>query len=90
MTEEKNSKSESKEEQPKKELQFNQEQYDFLIKCSKKGPEGIKEWNKWREENPLEKIWLQGADLGNANLQRAYLWEANLQGAYFIGANLQG
>ncbi len=79
MTEEKNSKSEPKDEH-----------YDRLLECSKKGPEGIKEWNKWREENPLEKIWLQGADLGNANLQRAYLWKANLQGACLIGANLQG
>jgi len=42
MTEGKNSKSESKEEQAKSERQFNQEQYDRLIECSKKGPEGIK------------------------------------------------
>jgi len=41
MTEEKNSKSESKEQQPK----LNQEQYDRLIECSKKWPEGIKEWS---------------------------------------------
>ena len=82
--------SESQEEQPKNERQFNQEQYDRLKECSKKGPEGIAEWNKWREKNPLEKIWLQGADLGNANLQRAYLWEANLQGGEFIATNLQG
>ena len=69
MTEEKNSKSESKEEQPKNERKFNQDQYDRLLKCSKKGPEGIKEWNKWRKENPDEQIWLQGAELRNANLQ---------------------
>ena len=36
MSEEENSKSESKEEQPK----FNQEHYDRLIGCSKKGAEG--------------------------------------------------
>ena len=90
MTEEKNSKAAEQEEQPKKEWKFNKEQYDRLTECSKKGPEGIKEWNKWREEHPLEKIWLQGADLSNAHLQRAYLWQANLQGAHFIGANLQG
>jgi len=90
MTEEKHNNLEAKEEQPKNDRHFNQEQYDMLIRCSKKGPLGIEEWNKWREENPLEKIWLQGADLGNANLQRVYLWEANLQGAHFTGANLQG
>jgi len=77
MTEEKNSKSEPKEEQPKKERQFNQEQYKFLKECSKKGPEGIKEWNEWRDENRYkEQIWLEGA-----NLQGAELGEANLHGA---------
>jgi hypothetical protein len=85
MTEEKNSTSESKEGQ----LKFNQEQYDRLIECSKKGLEGIKEWNKWREENPSEEIWLQGADLRRANLKRVELREANLKGAGLVQANLQ-
>ena len=89
MTEEKNSKSEAQEEQPKKEWHFNQEQYDRLIECSKKGPEGIKEWNKWREKKRPEKIWLQGAKLRKANLQGADLFEANLQGAKLAHANLQ-
>jgi len=89
MTEEKNSKSKSKEEQPKNERKLNKEQYYRLIECSKKGPEGIEEWNKWRDENLEEEIWLEGADLSNANLQRAYLWQANLQGACFFGAKLQ-
>ena len=100
MTEEKNSKSEPKEEQPKKERQFNQEQYDRLRECSKKGPEGIKEWNKWRDENRVEEIWLQGAlfngtylqgaDLDDANLEGAELGVANLQRAELWRANLQG
>ncbi len=90
MTEEKNSKSESKKEQPKNKRQFNQEQYDRLLKCSKKGPEGIEEWNEWQFKNPTEEIWLQGADLEEANLQGAELREANLQGAKLYGANLQG
>ncbi len=89
MTEEENSKSESK-EQPKNERQFNQEQYDRLMECSKKGPEGIKEWNKWRDENHFEVIWLQGAELRRAKLQGAKLCEANLQGANLALANLQG
>jgi len=86
MTEGKNSKSESKEEQPK----LNQEQYDRLIECSKKGPEGIKEWNEWRHKNSDEEIWLQKADLREANLQGAHLWYANLQGADLLEAKLQG
>lgn len=99
MTEEKNSKSESKEEQPKNERHFNQQQYDRLRECSKKGPKGIKEWNAWRSENRSEEIWLQGAnlkkdklqgaDLHSANLQGADLWETNLQGADLRRANLQ-
>ncbi len=101
MSEEKNSDSESKEEQPKNERKFNQEllkkglqcdlkQYNRLKECSKKGPEGIKKWNEWRYENPEVKIWLQGADLHNAKLQEAQLWDANLQGADLLGAELQG
>ncbi len=86
MTEGKNSKSESKEEQPK----FNQEQYDRLLKCSKKGPEGIEEWIQWIVENWTEKIWLQGADLRCENLQGTYLEAANLQRAELSSANLQG
>jgi hypothetical protein len=101
MTEEKNSKAESKEEPPKKERQFNQEQYDRLIECSKNGPEAIAEWNKWRhKEKPYKVMWLQKAKLKNAKLQRtilhfahlrgADLEDANLQGAKLWGANLQG
>ena len=74
----------------KKERQLDQEQYDRLLKCLKKGPEGIKEWNKWRDENPDEEIWLQGADLRHTNLQGAKLWLAKLQGAGFWGVDLQG
>ena len=85
MTEEKDSKLESQEEQPK----FNQEQYDRLIECSKKGPEGIKVWNEWREKNQSERIWLQGAKLRKANLQGVDLLEANLQGAKLAQAKLQ-
>ncbi len=86
MTEGKNSKSKSKEEQPK----FNQEQYDRLIECSKKGPEGIKEWNEWRVENPDEKICLQGAKFVSVYLQGINLFKAKLQGAKLIDVNLQG
>ncbi len=86
MTEEKNSNSGSQDQQPK----FNQQQYDMLIKCSEKGSEGIAEWNKWREENPDEEIWLQGAKLPDAELYGANLDFANLQGATLSQAQLQG
>jgi len=79
MTDEKNSKSEPKDKH-----------YDRLLECSKKGPEGIKEWNKWRNENPDEEIWLQEVDLLiDDNLHKVNLEEANLQGANLIGAELQ-
>lgn len=42
---------------------FNQKQYEFLRQCSEKGEEGIKEWNRWREEHPCEDILLEGANL---------------------------
>jgi hypothetical protein len=90
MTEGKNSKSESKQEQSKNERHFNQEQYDRLIECSEKGPEGIEQWNKWCNENPAEAVWLQGAYLEKANLQGAYLQFAKLQGADLQRADMQG
>lgn len=90
MAEEKDSKSESKGEQPEDERQFSQEHYDRLIECSKKGSEGIEEWNEWRAKNLLEEIWLEGADLELAKLQGAKLENANLQGADLNGAKLQG
>jgi len=95
MVEEKGSKSESEEEQAEDEWQFDQEQYDRLIECSKRGSEGIKEWNKWREENLDEEIWLEGAELEGAklrgvNLQEANLFCANLQGAELDLAKLEG
>ncbi len=86
MTEENNSESEPRDEQAK----FNQDQYDRLLECSKKGPEGIAEWNKWRNRNPLEEIWLEGANLSGFNLQGAILWAANLQEAKLECAKLQG
>ncbi len=60
MSEEKNRKSESKEEPPKNKRHFNQEQYDRLVLCSEK--KDITEWNEWRKANPDEDILLEGAD----------------------------
>jgi len=92
--------TDNKQQQPNKEPRCDQKQLDFLKSCSKKGKEGIEEWNKWRRENPDKEIWLQKAALPFAKLQGASLREANLQGANlkfaklqeaeFCGANLQG
>ncbi len=55
--------------------------------------QGANIWNKWRQENPDERLDLQGADLSRANLKdanfiQANLSTANLNGAYLIGAYL--
>ena len=55
---------------------------------------GVKNWNKWREENKttklnLVKADLQGANLWGADLERANLQQANLQQANLNGADLQ-
>ncbi len=53
-------------EKQKEKSRFSQEQYDFLIECSEKGDEGIKEWNKRRKEQkePCDGyIFLEGAQL---------------------------
>ncbi|MGK7899303.1 MAG: pentapeptide repeat-containing protein [Xenococcus sp. (in: cyanobacteria)] len=67
--------------------------------------EGVKAWNKWREDNPdveidLSEAGLSGAHLIGADLSGAYLIgahligadlsEAGLSGAHFIGADLSG
>jgi len=55
--------------------------------------QGVEIWNKWREENPEEKIDLTDADLGNiqltgVDLTKARLIRANLFQAQFSGADL--
>ncbi len=85
MSEGKNSKSEPKEQQPK----LDQEQYDRLIECSGKGPDGIEEWNDWRIINRSEQIWLEGAELSGANLQGAGLNYADLKNANLWGTHLE-
>ena len=43
--------------------------------------QGVKIWNRWREENPEEEIDLFGADLSNASLNGANLSSVNLSDA---------
>jgi len=78
---------EGKKEADKKERRFSQEQYDILKRCSDK--KDMTEWNEWREKNPDEEIWLQGADLGDAHLENANLLGAHLENADLLGAHLE-
>jgi hypothetical protein len=79
---------ETGDEKQKAEVQFSQEQYDLLMKCS--GKRDMTEWNEWREGHEEEEELLKGAELRNANLQGASLGFANLEGAWLDHANLEG
>ena len=52
--------------------------------------EGVKAWNKWREENPATIAAHQGASLWEAKLVKADLRNANLKRADLSGSNLRG
>ena len=67
---------------------FSQEQYDFLIRCSKE--RNIEKWNEWREKDTVEDVFLRSASLGHIFLERADLRGANLYGANLYGAKLSG
>jgi hypothetical protein len=88
MSEEKDSESEPQKEQAQNKPRLNEEQHSLLKSCSHN--KDIVPWNQYRREHPNEEVWLQGADLGGANLQDADLATANLQNAYLVKANLQG
>jgi uncharacterized protein YjbI with pentapeptide repeats len=68
----------------RKEKQFDESQYEILIKCSDKGD--LTQWNEWRENNQKVSILLEGANFISANLAGADLWKANLQGTKIIAA----
>jgi hypothetical protein len=57
----------------KDQRRFKNWQYKYLTLCAKKGNEGIKRWNKWRENHLSTKILLEGADLTNLFLQNVNL-----------------
>jgi hypothetical protein len=90
--------SENKQGQPKKELRCDPKQLELLKNCSDE--KDLTKWNKWREENPDEEIWLEGAgliddylkgvDLQFAHLKGAYLHKTHLEGAYLTEAHLEG
>jgi hypothetical protein len=55
---------------------------DEAIKLLKGGPNGVREWNQWRERNK------EISDLSEADLRGADLRGADLHGAHLLGANL--
>ena len=61
----------------------NHEQWAILRK-------GVKTWNAWRKENPLEHPDLHLADLTKANLVGVNLADANLYMTSFTGVDLTG
>jgi len=92
--------SESKNEKPKEEHQLDPEllkkglrcdrwQYKFLKECSKKGSEGIKQWNEWRNANSGIEIYLEGTYYRDSYLEGANLFSTKLKGASFYEANLK-
>ncbi len=72
----------------RKEKQFDESQYEILIKCSDKGD--LTQWNEWRENNQKVSILLEGSNFISANLAGADLWKANLAGADLRNVNLEG
>jgi len=61
-------------EQQREGLQFSQEQYEMLKRCSDK--KDMTEWNGWRKENPDKDIMLSGANLIQFYLNGAFLNKA--------------
>jgi uncharacterized protein YjbI with pentapeptide repeats len=100
MTEEQDNQPKSQKEQPEGYPLPSETHCDFLRRLWVKGEEGIKKWNKWRQENPSKQVFLVGCDLNGselagvnlkyANLAGAQLWNANLRNADLMRANLQG
>ena len=71
-----------------KKKQFDESQYEILIKCSGKGD--LTQWNEWRENNQKVSILLEDANFIIANLKGAELINTNLEGADLRNVNLTG
>ena len=61
----------------------NQEQVELL-------KQGVKGWNRWREEHPDVDVDLGGANFSNADLSKANLIGAKLSKAFLLGTKLSG
>ena len=77
-------------------VKFNQEHYDLLMTCAKKGD--MTEWNEWygkykKAQKDAGKddcgAWLDGAKMSGAHLKDANLFGAHLKDAELFGANLE-
>jgi len=68
----------------KKGLRCDLDQYDMLLRCSKK--KDMTEWNDWRKTNKDEDICLEGANLQDFYLNGVWLHEdhANLYGKVYL------
>ena len=51
--------------------------------------QGVKVWNKWREEHPDALPDLSGTHLSETELKGAALWGANLERVDLVGSNLE-
>ena len=60
---------------------INKEAYKLLVKCGDKGD--FTDWDKWREQNNYEKIFLEGANFSNKNFEGANLSHINFNNADF-------
>jgi uncharacterized protein YjbI with pentapeptide repeats len=60
---------------------------DEALRLLRRGPNGVMEWNQWRETSEAIPV-LQGADLSGVRLAVANLGGANLSQAHFGGSNL--
>ncbi len=67
---------------------YNEEQYQILLCCSKK--EDMTEWNQWRRHHKDARILLEGAELKGAYLKEANLENCSLKDVDLREANLQG
>lgn len=79
--------AEKKKINPEKKLHFIQEQYDMLLRCSKK--RDVTKWNEWREKKPSIDIVLEGVDFSHAYLVQVHLWDSRLEGSNFSYAHLE-
>ncbi len=52
--------------------------------------QGVEEWNRWREENPMVQPNLRSAKLVGKNLQDVILDYADLSGANLTGVYMPG
>ena len=85
--------SENNKSKENQKRQFDEDQYQMLLRCSEK--KDMTEWKEWREANEETPILLEGANLKGANLhgfnlEGADLAEAHLEGAKLIQAHLEG